>query len=249
MIATLIYRAGWVSFLVMLFGVLSFRLAWLPFRVSFSAYGLGLLGCALVVVAAGFAVFMAMVRGEDTGRWLLLLVVCAIPVAIVLARVGVVGFRAPPIHDITTDTVHPPLYQFAGTQRRAQDNSLVYAGEEVAQLQRQGYPDIQTLQLTVPATAVYAAVLDIVGERGWRVSGETAVGEEGAPHDAPTLQLEAVATTPLFGFKDDVVIRVRPRGDGSDVDMRSASRLGVSDLGVNGARVRSVLGELAARLE
>ncbi len=249
MITTLIYRSGWISFLAILFGVLSFRLGWLPFRVSFGAYGLGLLGCALVVVAAGFAVFVAMVRGEDTGRWLLLLVVCALPVALVLARVGVVGLRAPPIHDITTDTVRPPLYQFAQIQRRAEDNSLVYAGAEVAELQRQGYPDIKTLQLKAPATAVYATVLEIIGERGWRVSGETAFDEEGVPQQERTRQVEAVATTPLFGFKDDVVIRVRPRGEGAEVDMRSASRLGVSDLGVNGARVRSVLAELAARFE
>ncbi len=245
--ATLIYRAGWISLLIVLLGVLSFRFGWLPFRISFSAYGLGLLGCALVVVAAGLAVFVAMVRGGDTGHWLLLVVVCAIPVVIVVARVGVVGFRAPPIHDITTDTVQPPLYQYAQTQRSAEDNSPVYAGAELAALQRQAYPDIETLQLTAPAAAVYAVVLEIVAERGWTVSGETKLSE--ADTDANALQVEAVATTPLFGFKDDVVIRVRPRGDGAEVDMRSASRLGVSDLGVNGARLRSVLGELAARFE
>ncbi len=247
--ATLIYRTGWISLLVVLFGVLGFRFGWLPFRVSFSAYGLGLLGCALVVVAAGIAVFVTMSRGGDTGRWLLLLVVCAIPVAIVVARVGVVGFRAPPIHDVTTDTAQPPLYQFAQTQRDVDDNSLVYAGEEVAVLQRQAYPDIQTLQLAAPVTAVYAMALEIIIERGWTVSGETAFNAGDTPQEANALQVEAVATTPLFGFKDDVIIRVRPLGDGTEVDMRSASRLGVSDLGVNGARVRSVLGELATRFE
>lgn len=254
MLATLIYRTGWISLLVLLFGALSFRFGWLPFRVSFSAYGLGLVGCALVVVAAGVAVFVTMARGGDTGRWLLLLVVCAIPVAIVVARVGVAGFRAPPIHDITTDTVNPPLYQFAQTRRRAGDNSLVYVGEEVAVLQRQAYPDIQTLQLAAPVAAVYAMVQEIIVERGWTVSGEAAAGETAlgaadATREANALQVEAVATTPLFGFRDDVVIRVRPRGAGAEVDMRSASRLGVSDLGVNGARVRSVLGELATRFE
>lgn len=267
--STLIYRLGWISVLLLLAGALSFRLGWLPFRISFTAYGLGLLGCALVAVAAASAFIVAVIKGGDTGRWLALVIVCAIPVVVVVARVGVAGFSVPPIHDISTDTEHPPSYVYALRERRAGDNSLVYGGVELARQQRAGYPDIQTLRLQAPAAQVYSAVAAIVTLRGWTLLGETVLGETdlsetatgetapGKPGVGDTVpwkkgdgrQLEAVATTPLLGFEDDIVIRVLSGSDGTVVDMRSASRLGVSDLGVNGERVRGVLQELAARFE
>ena len=55
--------------------------------------------------------------------------------------------------------------------------------------------------------------------------------------------VEATATTFWFGFKDDVVVRVRPEGSGSKVDVRSISRVGLSDLGANAARIEAFLGE------
>jgi uncharacterized protein (DUF1499 family) len=57
--------------------------------------------------------------------------------------------------------------------------------------------------------------------------------------------IEAVATTRVFGFQDDIVIRVRPDGDGaSRVDMRSKSRDGQGDIGTNAARIRAFVGNL-----
>ena len=56
--------------------------------------------------------------------------------------------------------------------------------------------------------------------------------------------VEATETTFWFGFKDDVVVRVRPSGDGSIVDVRSVSRVGLSDLGANAARIMELLGRL-----
>ena len=51
-------------------------------------------------------------------------------------------------------------------------------------------------------------------------------------------RIEATASTPYVGFKDDVVIRIQAAGDGSLVDVRSKSRIGKGDMGVNAARVR-----------
>ena len=57
-------------------------------------------------------------------------------------------------------------------------------------------------------------------------------------------RLEATATTRWFGFKDDVVVRVTPASGGSRVDIRSVSRVGKSDLGVNARRIRAFLAAL-----
>jgi uncharacterized protein (DUF1499 family) len=67
------------------------------------------------------------------------------------------------------------------------------------------------------------------------VSADTAAG-----------RLEATATTRWFGFKDDVVVRIRPDATGSRVDVRSVSRVGKSDVGTNAARVRTFLARLAS---
>jgi uncharacterized protein (DUF1499 family) len=53
--------------------------------------------------------------------------------------------------------------------------------------------------------------------------------------------IEATATTFWFGFKDDVVLRIRPTANGSIVDVRSVSRVGQSDLGANAKRIRAIL--------
>ena len=45
--------------------------------------------------------------------------------------------------------------------------------------------------------------------------------------------------SPLEPFKDDIVIRLRSNADGTLVDLRSVSRVGVSDLGANASRIQA----------
>ena len=87
---------------------------------------------------------------------------------------------------------------------------------------------------TPPAETLQRAI-DAARSLGWEVTAS----------DAPSGRIEAIATTSWWGFKDDVVIRVRPEGTGSRVDVRSVSRVGVSDLGANAKRVREFLAKLA----
>src|SRR5207237_3453093 len=102
--------------------------------------------------------------------------------------------------------------------------------------QRTGYPDIAPLLLDRPPAQVFAAAERSARAMGWDIAA--AVPEEG--------RIEATDTTLLFGFKDDVVIRVAPNAGGTRVDVRSLSRVGGSDVGVNATRVRSFLQRLAA---
>jgi len=139
--------------------------------------------------------------------------------------------QVPRIHDITTDTANPPQFQAILPLRASAPNSAVYGGLAVAIQQQAAYPDIQTLLLPGDTTKTFDQALALVRDSGWKVVA--ARPDEG--------RIEATATTVWFGFKDDVVIRVKAMDGGSRVDMRSVSREGVSDVGTNARRIRHFL--------
>src|SRR5699024_9873873 len=144
----------------------------------------------------------------------------------------------PKIHDITTDTADPPEFVAIAPLRADAPNPPEYAGEETARKQRQAYPDIQTLQIDAWPAIVFDHALEVARAQGWEiVEADEAQG-----------RFEATATTFWFGFKDDVVIRIRGADGGSAVDVRSKSRVGLSDTGTNAARIRDYLDKLRARV-
>lgn len=143
----------------------------------------------------------------------------------------------PPIHDITTDTEDPPAFDAVLPLRAEAPNPPEHAGPEVAAQQRAAYPDVAPLMSRMAPELVFRHALASAREMGWRI-----VASE--PQEG---RIEAVDQTPWFGFLDDVVVRVRPQGDGSRIDVRSKSRIGVSDLGTNAERVRAYLRALQSR--
>lgn len=107
--------------------------------------------------------------------------------------------------------------------------SLVYAGEEVAAVQARAHPDIAPLETDLDVDAAYARALDVANAMGWEIIAD----------DAENHRFEATAHTSTFYFADDVVVVVSAQDSGSRVDMRSVSRIGRSDQGVNAARIRA----------
>ncbi|MFP4138083.1 MAG: DUF1499 domain-containing protein [Halomonas sp.] len=142
----------------------------------------------------------------------------------------------PPIHDITTDLAEPPAFEALAEAREAAPNAVDHPGEEFARQQRQAYPGLAPLVVDSPLEEVMAAVEAEAREQGWAI----AAVEEG--------RLEATATTRWFGFQDDVAVRLTEQDDGVRVDVRSASRLGRSDLGTNAARIHTYLAGAEERL-
>lgn len=138
------------------------------------------------------------------------------------------GGGHPPIHDISTDLEDPLVFTAAAQQRGPQANSLETDPATIEQ-QVQSYPDLQTFRSSAAFDAVFDTALQVAADMGWDVYRE----------DRNAGVIEAVATTAIMGFKDDVIIRVRTNADGSLVDMRSVSRVGVSDMGANAARIRA----------
>ncbi|HLJ64516.1 MAG TPA: DUF1499 domain-containing protein [Stellaceae bacterium] len=153
---------------------------------------------------------------------------------------GLEGLRLPIIHDITTDTANPPEFIAVLPARQAEpeSNSTQYGGPELAAQQQSGYPDIAPLKLALPPAEAFTRALETAKSRsGWTVVAS----------DPATGRIEASQSSFFFGFTDDMVIRVSTEGSGSRVDMRSESRQGRSDFGVNAARIRSYLAALKER--
>jgi uncharacterized protein (DUF1499 family) len=225
------------SALVLLAAPVGYRLGMLPLRVAlqtflrWGAYG----GIAAAVVSlAGLVV--TLVRPREARRGILL---ATISLLVGLALVGIPGrFRMgppkPPIHDITTDTQEPPEYVTMLPLRANAPNTTVYGGEKIAAQQREAYPDLQPLILNVPPPRAFDRALAAVREMGWELVAA----------DAADGRIESTDTTFWFGFKDDVVIRVRPADGGSRVDVRSLSRVGGGDAGTNAKRIRAYLDTL-----
>jgi len=190
-------------------------------------------GIATVLVAV-VAIVIAMRRGSGMAIAVVALVIVVAAFAMPALKLRQAA-RLPRIHDITTDTDQPPRFVSVVALRAGAANPAEYGGPEIAAQQRQGYPDLQPLSLSLPPNQAFDKALATAREMGWEIVAS----------DPPSGRIEATDTTFWFGFKDDVVVRVAPAQNGSRVDVRSLSRVGLSDVGTNAARIRKYLAALA----
>ena len=142
----------------------------------------------------------------------------------------------PYIHDITTDTTNPPAFVALADARKAAPNGLDYKGAENAEQQKQAYPDIAPMASHLPAPELFVKAEAAARAAGWDI----------AAADVQAGRIEATATSLIYGFKDDMVIRITPAAGGSQLDMRSMSRMGTSDVGMNAKRIREFVASLKA---
>ena len=160
------------------------------------------------------------------------------PLLVSLAMVGVSGFRAPMIHDITTDMEDPPQFGILASVRTANENSLDYAGDEVANQQKDFYPTVKALRTSMSSDDAFRLAQQTARDMGWQMAVE----------DKASGMIEASDKSMIFGFVDDVVIRVKGEAGGSRIDLRSVSRVGKSDLGVNAERINKFCEMFQARM-
>src|SRR6195952_2867929 len=206
----------------------------------------GALAIAGLSILVGFAAFVAIWQNGSRGmsRILLAFLIDAMVLAYP-AHLGLQYRKLPPIHDITTDPIDPPRFE-ALARLRASDgaNTAVYAGLYSAEQQRLAYPDIETVELEVPAQRAFEVTLALVAKRKWLV-----IDERAPPLPRRLRRLEAVARTPIMGFREDVSIRITPDGEGSRVDIRSSSRYFESDLGSNASRVTKLIDDINSAVD
>ncbi len=150
----------------------------------------------------------------------------------------------PRLTDISTDLDNPPDYLLALSNRPDDAAPLEPPDEDEAELQLDGYPDIVPRHYPVGTARVFEDALAIAEKSGW-----TMLGSQKPEEPENVGRIEAVDTTMLFGFRQDIVIRIVPDGEGALVDMRSAARNGAHDLGANAERIRGFFAELDASLQ
>ena len=193
---------------------------------------------AVAAAALGLATIVPTRPGERRRGFVA--AVLAIVIGIAAAWVPVDWFlraqRLPELNDISTDISNPPPLIVTNQLRRGAANPPAYPGPSAGVLQRSAYPEIQPVILPVPPAEAFRRVDKVAMAMDWEVVAR-------APDEG---RLEAIATSGWFGFRDDIVVRIRPEGTGSRVDIRSKSRVGESDLGVNAQRVREFIARLKA---
>lgn len=221
-------------------GSFSFRIGLLMLVIGF-----------LISTVGGLTALAALVLGRRRGWATRRTGLAALGAALLFGSYFVVqlstAMRVPPIHDITTNLADVP--QFTTLTVRADNLAKVpgngdpaYAGLDAAArwraIHRKAYGDLATLHLALDTAKAMARATELVQRRGWTI----------AKVDAASGTIEATDTSFFFRFKDDIVVRVRPDtspAGGAIVDMRSISRVGDSDIGVNAQRIRAFMAELA----
>ena len=222
-----------VSIIIVRFGFLEMK----PALATFFG-GLAIAALSILFGLAGFAAIW-----QNGSRGMARILLAFLIDGVILAYPAYLGLqyrKLPAIHDITTDPIDPPRFDALARLRSGDGaNPAVYAGLYSAEQQRQFYPDIEPIELEIPVDRAYAIALQLVNKRKWLVI------DERAPQPPRRIgRIEAVARTPIMGFREDISIRVVPDGEDSRVDIRSASRYFESDLGSNAARVTKFIDDL-----
>ena len=222
-----------VSILIVRFGFLEVK----PALATF----FGALGLAGLSILLGLAAFAAIWQNGTRGMGRILL--AFLIDAAILAYPAYLTYqyrKLPRIYDVTTDAIDPPKFEALARLRTGEGtNPAAYAGLYSAEKQRAAYPDIETVELETPVDRAYEMTLRLVNRRKWLVI------DARAPQPPRRIgRIEAVARTPIMGFREDVSIRVTPDDEDSRVDIRSASRYFDTDLGSNAARVKKLIEDL-----
>jgi uncharacterized protein (DUF1499 family) len=218
------------------------RVGELPTPVAMKLFGAALIG-AVIAVGLGFVALAGIwregytgagkaVAGLAFGALMLAGPLWSLPDLLALPR----------LHEVSTDVDSPPPFQKLAAQRKTLGANPSDFQRKEAALQTKAYPDIKPLPVNRPTADTYSAVREAVKTLNWTIVAEN------PPADGRTGLIEATDRSKIFGFTDDVVIRVAGAGRSARVDVRSSARHGNHDLGRNAQRVRVLFSEVKTRL-
>jgi uncharacterized protein (DUF1499 family) len=227
--ASVAYWGSLAAAAAALFGVMGIQLGLLQPLAGFYLFALGtLIGGAFALVMGLAALWTTRRQGPGPGRrraWIATAI--GLVLTAVLIQAALPGREYPPINDITTDLDDPPEFASSRDVAAYAAFDMSYPADFVTVV-REGYPDLATLELKLSPNAAYAQSLEAARGLGWEITYQ----------NASKGRFDASQTSAVFRFVDDIAVRVRPRDSGSEVDIRSRSRVGRGDLGANAARIR-----------
>ncbi len=234
--------AGYSVILIIAASVLH-RLFGLATPVALNLYLLAFCGAALGILLAIYALWVIWRSGaRGLGSAVVAIVLAG---AILMWPVSLLPTMQslPNINDVSTDTQNPPAFVEVAKLRPPGSNPVGY-NAAFAAAQAKAYPDLRTFAVQRSAAETITLVAQAMRKLRMQVVREV------APDQASGVGfVEAYDRTLVFGFYDDVVVRVARSGRGALVDVRSASRFGQHDLGANATRVRRVLTALVERIQ
>ena len=199
----------------------------------------------MLSILVGLAAFAAIWQNGSRGMGQILLAFLISALLLAYPAYLALQYRKlPQIHDITTDPIDPPRFEALARLRSGEGANHGLCRLYSAEQQRIAYPDIETVELEVPPQRAYEVTLALVTKRKWLVIDER-------PPQLPRRigRIEAVARTPIMGFREDISIRITPDGEESRVDIRSSSRYFESDLGSNAARVSKLIEDINSAVD
>ncbi len=211
--------------------VAGYRLGWWRHPEAFSLFGWASYAAIVALTLSAYGLFKTRPQGQQRGLLIAIIgMVLSLPI---ITASGLFEYNAkiyPRINDISTDTLDPPSFWDV-------DEPMEYPEERVAKLQQTAYPDLVPLLLPVTSEQAFKHALAIITDEGWDVVAK--VPGEG--------RIEAEVSSLLYGFKDEVVVRIATSNGGAIVDVRSRSRIGHIDRGTNAKRIRNYLKALKKR--
>jgi uncharacterized protein (DUF1499 family) len=233
-------RVAAFALVVVVMTVLLSRLDRLETAASLAVLGGGMLlaGVAIALAVVAFGVVWADGRpgsGRAFAGLLIALLLLAYP-----AYLSVQALRLPRINDVTTDLSDPPAFSRSRRALELRSGRIPPdPGPGARATQLQAYPGVEPLVLELQPLEVFQLVQKAAQQRGWQVIETASPGGR-----TGTGRLEAIDRSLLMRFPDDVTVRIRPVASGARVDVRSASRFGSHDLGVNARRVEAFMTRL-----
>lgn len=221
-----------VAMVTIAISVVGYRLGWWRHLQAFSLFGWATYAAIPALISSAYALFKTRPQGQQRGFLIAITsIVLSLPIisATVLFEYNAKSY--PRINDISTDTLDPPSFWDV-------PEPMEYPGESVAELQQEAYPDLVPLLLPVTSEQAFKHALALITDKGWEVVAK--VPGEG--------RIEAVVTSLLYGFKDEVAVRIASSNGETIVDVRSRSRIGRIDRGTNAKRIRGYLKALKERV-
>ena len=201
----------------------------------------GAIGMALLAVLLAFIAVVVIWRtgNRGVGRLLLALLLAALVIAYPAAMAWRAS-RTSPLHDVSTDPADPPRFAASPQALAARGKVTPRLPTPAEQdLQRRLYPDLQPVVLDMEPAEAHRVVEKLLAARRWRI-----VDDERPLGAGASGRIDAIAKTLVMGFPADVTVRIRPSGNQSTVDIRSASRTPWQEPGSNAARVQALAADL-----
>ena len=220
----------WTGYLALTL-LLLIPLAVLTVRSGAWQQGLGLYAAATMgsaLVAIVLVVLLLLPRFASARSDIVKRLLITVPGTALMMSLTMGSGSAPRIHDITTDTQEPPVFVAAQKERGDEANTLDIKPDFIEQ-QLVAYPDLQTITSSASIDEAFSRAVAIATDLGWDIYLQ----------DRDRGIIEAVDTTAIMAFKDDIVIRVTGDAQGARIDLRSVSRVGLGDLGANANRIRA----------